>query len=265
MIWSRRVPRLLAAAAGALALGIPVAAAGTAAAAPGSASPATSPDAPVDLATPVNFAAAVAARGATVTAGDARFEVLGDGLIRMEYSPAGNFENLPTVNAVNRRFPVPAYRAGVSDGWLTITTSEAALRYRLGSGPFGPSNVSVRYQDAGQSATASPAWQNECPYGQVCDAGAAALSGPANIQTDHANYQSVAGFIAGLGQGNSGRGHLDRPGRPGRPGPGDAALLQLPRRARRPGAAHHRPRRQRHGHRAPDAAPDGKLGRLGHG
>jgi alpha-glucosidase (family GH31 glycosyl hydrolase) len=201
MVLSRRVPRLLAAAAGALALGIPVAAAGTAAAAP-AASPATSPDSPVNLATPVNFAAAVAARGATVTAGDARFEVLGDGLIRMEYSPAGNFENLPTVNAVNRRFPVPAYRASVSNGWLTITTSQAALRYRLGSGPFGPSNVSVRYQDAGQSATASPAWQNECPYDQVCDAGAAALAGPASIQTDHANYQSVAGFVAGLGQGN---------------------------------------------------------------
>src|SRR6202044_4268767 len=116
----------------------------------------------------------VAARGATVTAGDARFQVLGDGLIRMEYSPAGNFENLPTVNAVNRRFPVPAYRAGVSDGWLTITTSQAALRYRLGSGPFGPSNVSVRYQDAGQPATASPTRQNDASGDQVCDAAPAA-------------------------------------------------------------------------------------------
>ena len=120
----------------------------------------------------------------------------------MEYSPAGNFENLPTVNVLNRRFPVPHYRTQVSNGWLTIATSEAILRYRLGSGPFGPSNVSVSFRDAGQPATVSPVWQNECPYGQVCDAGAAALSGPANIETNHANYQSVAGFVAGLAQGN---------------------------------------------------------------
>jgi alpha-glucosidase (family GH31 glycosyl hydrolase) len=210
VVWSHRAPRLVVAVAGALALGVPLAAAGTtaAAAAPAgltgaSSSPATSPGSPVNLKTPVNFGAAIAARGATVTAGDARFQVLGDGLIRMEYSPTRNFEDLPTVNVVNRRFQVPDYRAAVSGGWLTITTSQAVLRYRLGSGPFGPSNVSVRFDDAGRASTASPVWSSECPYGQVCDAGAAALSGPANIQTDHAGYQSVAGFVAGLGQGNA--------------------------------------------------------------
>ena len=207
MVWSRRVPRLLAA-IGSLVLAAPLAGIGSAAAAApqglakSAASSASSPDSPVDLSTPVDFGAAVAARGATVMAGDARFEILGDGLIRMEYSPAGNFENLPTVNVLNRRFPVPHYRTQVSNGWLTIATSEAILRYQLGSGPFGPSNVSVSFRDAGQPATVSPVWQNECPYGQVCDAGAAALSGPANIETNHANYQSVAGFVAGLGQGN---------------------------------------------------------------
>jgi hypothetical protein len=195
------MPRLLAAAAGVLVLGIPVAGAAAGSTASASA-PATSPDSPVDLATPVDFGAAVAARGATVTAGDARFEVLGDGLIRMEYSPTANFENLPTANVLRRRFSVPAYRAGVSHGWLTITTAQAALRYRIGSGAFGPSNVSVSFRDAGRPVTVSPSWANECPYDQVCDAGAAALSGPADIQTNHANYQSVAGFIAGLGQGN---------------------------------------------------------------
>jgi hypothetical protein len=52
---------------------------------------ATSPTSPVNLATPVDLGAAKAAPGATVLAGDARFEVLGDGLIRMEYSPTGSF------------------------------------------------------------------------------------------------------------------------------------------------------------------------------
>jgi hypothetical protein len=138
-----------------------------------------------------------------VSAGDARFEVLGDGLIRMEYSPAGSFEDVPTVNVVDRRFPVPAYGTSVHGGWLTIATRQATLRYRLGSGPFGPANLSVGYRNGAVAEAASPAWQNECPFGQACDAGAATLAGPANIQTNHANYDSVAGFIGGLGQGNS--------------------------------------------------------------
>jgi hypothetical protein len=164
---------------------------------------ATSPTSPVDLATPVDFGAAVASKGATVVAGDARFEVLGDGLIRMEYSPSGTFEDLPTVNVLDRQFPVPAYQASTSDGWLTIATSQATMRYRLGSGPFGPSNLSVAFQQGGRTDSVSPAWEDECPFSQICDAGAAALSGPANIETNHGGYDSIAGFIAGLGQANS--------------------------------------------------------------
>jgi alpha-glucosidase (family GH31 glycosyl hydrolase) len=161
---------------------------------------ATSPTSPVNLATPVDLAAAQASPGATVPAGRyARFQVLGDGLIRMEYSPSGHFEDAPTVNALNRRFAVPRYRVSQSGRWLTITTSEATLRYRTGSGPFGPDNTSVRLASGD---TVSPQWENVCPFDQVCDAGAAALSGGANIQTNHANYQSIAGFIAGLNQGS---------------------------------------------------------------
>jgi alpha-glucosidase (family GH31 glycosyl hydrolase) len=164
-------------------------------------SPPTSPTSPVNLATPVDLAAARASQAAIVPAGDARFEVLGDGLIRMEYSPTASFEDAPTVNAVNRRFAVPHYRVSRSHGWLTITTSEATLRYRLVSGPFGPDNTSVRLAN-GDSVT--PQWQNVCPFDEVCDAGAAALSGGANIQTDHSGYDSIAGFVAGLGQGSGG-------------------------------------------------------------
>jgi hypothetical protein len=163
---------------------------------------ATSPTSPVNLATPLDFAAAKANHAATVVAGDARFEVLGDGLIRMEYSPHGSFEDAPTVNMLDRSSAVPAYRATRANGWLSISTSRATLRYKLGSGPFTPSNTSVSFKDAGTSKTTSLQWQSECPFGQVCDAGAAALVGGANIQTDHSGHQSIAGFIGGLGQGN---------------------------------------------------------------
>ena len=162
-------------------------------------SPPGSPTSPVNLATPVDFGAAKAAKQATVLAGDARFEVLGDGLIRMEYSPSGTFEDAPTVNVLNRRFAVPRYHVTRSGGWLMIRTTEATLRYRLGSGPFGPGNTSVQ---VGNASAVSPQWENECPFDQVCDAGAAQLVGAANIQTDHSGYQSIAGFIANLGQGN---------------------------------------------------------------
>jgi len=161
---------------------------------------ATSPTSPVDIATPVDFSAATAAHRAIIVAGDARFEVLGDGLIRMEYSPSGTFEDLPTVNVLNRHLAVPRYRVRTVDGWLTISTSAVTLRYQLGSGPFGPSNVSVSSRLPGGPVAVSPQWQNECPFGQVCDAGAAQLLGGANIQTDHNNYQSIAGFVANLGQ-----------------------------------------------------------------
>lgn len=163
---------------------------------------ATSPTSPVNLATPVNFAAAKAARGATIVAGDARFEVLGDGLIRMEYSPSGTFEDAPSVNVLDRRFAVPPYRVTSRNGWLIIRTSLATVRYRLGSGPFGPGNVSVTSTAPGGPTSASPWWENECPFDQVCDAGAAQLLGGANIETNHSGYQSIAGFIGGLGQGD---------------------------------------------------------------
>ena len=114
---------------------------------------ASSDSSPVDLATPVDMADGVARSSAVVRAGDARIEVLSPTLLRLEYSPTGRFENSPTVNAVERNMPVPAYRSGVSDGWLTVRTSRAVLRYRVGSGPFTPENTSLRLSVAGHTTT----------------------------------------------------------------------------------------------------------------
>src|SRR5580700_9099231 len=119
----RTCPRIAAVVVTVAALAVPAAAAAQ--------SEATSPTSPVNLATPVDFGAAKAAPEATVVRGNARFEVLGAGLIRMEYSPTASFEDAPTVNALNRRFEVPRYRVTQSGGWLTITTSEATLSYQL--------------------------------------------------------------------------------------------------------------------------------------
>lgn len=163
---------------------------------------ATSPCSPVNIATPVDFHAGYAARGATIVAGDARFQVLQSGLIRLEYSPTGTFEDAPTANVVNRSFDVPRYSVWQRNGWLVVRTDQATLTYRLGSGPFTPSNTSFTYLLNGQVQTSEPNWTWECPFGQVCDAGAATLAGPAGLAANHLNYQSTAGFIQNLGQAN---------------------------------------------------------------
>ena len=62
----------------------------------------------MDLATPIDMAAGMAHRSAIVHVGDVRIEVLTPSLLRLEYSPSQHFENDPTVNALNRRMPVPA-------------------------------------------------------------------------------------------------------------------------------------------------------------
>jgi hypothetical protein len=164
----------------------------------GQSGPSTSDASPVDLATPVDMADGVAHRSAIVRSGDARIEVLSPTLLRLEYSPSGTFENRPTVNALNRRMPVPRYTDRVSGGWLTLRTSRATLRYRVGSGPFTAINTSLRFADGNAMTTVHPTWDWECPFDQVCQAGAAVLGGRASIGYGLAGFDSSAGFVGDL-------------------------------------------------------------------
>lgn len=164
----------------------------------GHAGEATSDTAPVDLASHVDLSEGMAHPSAIVRSGDARIEVLSPTLLRLEYSPSGNFENAPTVNAVDRQFPVPPYRTSVSGGWLTVRTSRAVLRYKVGSGPFTTANTSVRYEVAGHQTTAHPTWEWECTFDQQCQAGAATLSGGAKLSQTAKGYESTAGYVGYL-------------------------------------------------------------------
>lgn len=149
---------------------------------------------PVDLATPVDIAAGMAHSSAIVHMGDVRIEVLSPSLLRLEYSPSEHFENGPTVNALNRRMPVPPYSVSTSGGWLTVRTASATLRYKLGSGPFTPLNTSLRLSVGGATSTVAPTWDWECTFGQVCQAGSATLGGGAIIGQTFPGYQSTAGY-----------------------------------------------------------------------
>ena len=126
--------------------------------------------------------------------GDVRVEVLAPSLLRLEYSPSQHFENSPTVNALNRRMPVPPYSFSTSGGWLTVRTSSATLRYKLGSGPFTPLNTSLQLSVGGRTSTVAPTWDWECTFGQLCQAGAASLGGGATLSQTFPGYQSTAGY-----------------------------------------------------------------------
>jgi alpha-glucosidase len=91
----------------------------------------------------------VARDAASVRLGDARFTVLTDRLVRMEWSADGRFEDRATLVAVNRRLPVPEYSVSRHEGWVVLETRALTLRYREGGGRFVADNLDVRVATGG--------------------------------------------------------------------------------------------------------------------
>lgn len=79
---------------------------------------------------------------AVVMHGNARFTVLTDRVIRMEYSES-LFEDRATLAIVNRNLPVPAFTNTTNAGTLTITTNYLVLTYKWGTGPFNANNLQI--------------------------------------------------------------------------------------------------------------------------
>jgi hypothetical protein len=135
-----------------------------------------------------------------VRSGDARFEVLSPTLIRMEYAGDGKFTDAPTFNAVGRDgFGRTRFTRRVAGGWLTITTDRVTLRYKVGSGPFTPRNVSVRLRSGDQTVTARPVWPGPatCVAGTLCEAERTQLAGGVGVASDHSGFTG-SGFAAGF-------------------------------------------------------------------
>ena len=85
----------------------------------------------------------VAAPEAVVVCGNARFTVLTDRLIRMEWAQDGTFEDRASLAVVNRALPVPAFTSVRSGEGVTIKTSKITLTYK--GGRFSPENLSVLF------------------------------------------------------------------------------------------------------------------------
>ncbi|MBQ9310687.1 MAG: DUF5110 domain-containing protein [Bacteroidales bacterium] len=69
---------------------------------------------------------------AIVKYGNARFTVITDRLIRIEWASNGRFEDRATLGAVNRELPVPRFEVKRSKGTLTIATDSLTLTYKGG-------------------------------------------------------------------------------------------------------------------------------------
>ncbi|MFG1646671.1 TIM-barrel domain-containing protein [Amycolatopsis sp. NPDC049252] len=147
--------------------------------------------------------AAGSSRPRTVTAGDARFQVLSPTLIRTEYAADGKFLDSPTYTAIGRDgFAPTSFTSSTSGGWLTIKTSAVTLRYQVGSGPFTAQNLVVQ-ESAGTTPVTSTPWQHlTCTAGALCEAEDLSYNGLA-VASDHTGYTG-GGFVAGFeGTGNS--------------------------------------------------------------
>ena len=85
----------------------------------------------------------VASPEAVVRFENARFTVLTDRLIRMEWAEDGVFEDRASLAIVNRNLPVPKFTINEKGGVLTIRTDKLTLTYK--GGRFAPENLIVKH------------------------------------------------------------------------------------------------------------------------
>jgi alpha-glucosidase (family GH31 glycosyl hydrolase) len=88
------------------------------------------------------------ASGASLVAGNARFEFLTPSMVRIEYSPTGQFIDAPSAVVLKREWPQVAVRVSRKDGWLIASSSAITVRYRLQSGQFTAANLELTWPDS---------------------------------------------------------------------------------------------------------------------
>lgn len=92
----------------------------------------------------------VAAPDAIIRTGKARFTVLTDRLIRLEYDPQARFEDRPSQAFWFREQPVPPFTVREAGGVLDIETDALRLRFHAAEDRgFGPDTLSITLKDSG--------------------------------------------------------------------------------------------------------------------
>ncbi|HCS38394.1 MAG TPA: alpha-xylosidase [Anaerolineaceae bacterium] len=85
---------------------------------------------------------------AVVSVGGARFSVLTDRLIRLEFSKDEHFEDRPSQAFWHRWQPVPAFKKSISDGLVEIETDFLHLKYIPTTRGFSQKNLSIRLKQS---------------------------------------------------------------------------------------------------------------------
>lgn len=96
-----------------------------------------------------------AADDAVVKSGNARFTVLTDRLIRMEWAEDGQFEDRASLAIINRNLDVPAFKVRRDGGKTEIRTDAVTLTYS-GNGKFTVDNLSVSFRMNGKNVIWKP-------------------------------------------------------------------------------------------------------------
>ena len=88
---------------------------------------------------------------AVVTAPHVRFTVLTDRLIRMEFSPGGQFEDHPSQSFWYRNLPVPEFDAPANENFVEIETPQLHLSYRVTPRGFTSTTLQVIVKATGHT------------------------------------------------------------------------------------------------------------------
>jgi alpha-glucosidase (family GH31 glycosyl hydrolase) len=91
--------------------------------------------------------------GSSVVCRDVRFQFLTPSLVRMEYSPYGQFANAPTAVVLKRDWKRTDLQVWGDKQWVVAKTSELILRYRVGSGPFKRDNLEISWKEGARRIT----------------------------------------------------------------------------------------------------------------
>ena len=100
-----------------------------------------------------------ASDAAVVVHANARFTVLTDRLIRMEWSEDGEFEDRASLAIVNRNLPVPSFKVNKSGNTLTLKTAALTLTYK-GNEKFNSDNLSISFRMSGKTHLWYPGKEN---------------------------------------------------------------------------------------------------------
>jgi alpha-glucosidase (family GH31 glycosyl hydrolase) len=97
---------------------------------------------------------------AVVVEGAARFTILTPRLVRMEWAAQRRFEDHASLVFVNRRLPVPDFRATRENGWLVLRTGQLTVRYKPEAGEFSSANLRAEFDLNGHNVTWTPGMED---------------------------------------------------------------------------------------------------------